>query len=452
VRLYTLFLLCIISFSLSAQVEIDNIIDENDPYTLFGLGDPQEILPSKSRAMGGVGIAFNDPNRLNLANPASLAWLKLTTFQAGLFVKNNWLTDETAVSSELGSSQSGNASMAYISIGFPIWKKYIGSAFSLQPYSRISYDIRDQFLSTGGSDTTDYSYRGIGDVYTLSWSNGFKYKNIAAGFGAQYHFGNITKSTLAFANEDNFFGLRKSDNVTLSGLSFDAGLLYTHKFLSKEVDEDGKSNPKKSTTVNIGARYKLGSSIDASLGRYYERLQQSSSGAILLNDTIQQTLVNDGEIIFPSELGIGLAIRRGSGLEIGADYALYNASEYRYFGVEDSLQNASKISLGVQIKPSAIGSSKKYFGRVNYRFGSYYYTNHLRIFGEGVPEYGISFGLGLPIIPQGVNFTGELSEVDLSFVFGQRGQALSPLIKENFFKVTVGFNLNALWFKKREID
>jgi len=451
VRLYTLLFLSLISVTLSGQV--DNIIDENDPYSLFGVGELRETLPVKSRAMGGIGIAFNDANRLNISNPASLAWLQRTTFQAGLFVKNNWLSDETAATSDLGSTQSGNVSMAYVSLGFPIWRNYIGSAFSLQPYSRVSYDLTDQFLNTGVIDSTEYFYKGVGDIYSLSWSNGFKYKGLAAGVGAHYHFGSIDKSTIAFTDEENFFGVRNSNTTNLSGLAFDAGLLYSHKFLSKEKDEEGESLPAKNTTVNIGARYKLGSNIDASLDSYYERVQQSGAGIILPYDTILEVNLDDGEIVLPSELGLGFTVRRGIGFLAGADYALYNGSEYRYFGVEDSLQNASKISVGLQINPSGFSKTKKYFGQVNYRFGTYYYTNHLRLFGEDIPEYGISFGVGLPIRPDRNNYLNpERSELDISFVFGQKGQAVSPLIKENFFKVSIGFNLNALWFVKPKID
>lgn len=448
-RLYILFLLCITSISLSAQ--IDNIIDENDPYSLFGPGDLRETLPAKSRAMGGVGIASNNRNRLNLSNPASLAWLRLTTLQSGFLVKNNWLTDETAVTSDLGSTQSGNLSMAYVSLGFPIWKDYIGTAISLQPYSRVSYDIYDEFLNTGSIDSTEYSYKGIGDIQTFSWSNGFKYKSVAAGFGADYYFGNVTRSTNAFTNETNFFGIRRSDYIGMTGLSFNAGLLVSHKFDSKDLDEEGVPKPEKAVRVNLGARYKTGASLNTDLERYWERIQRGSSGVVFPFDTVQAILTDTGKITLPSEMGIGIMIMRGNSLEIGLDYALYNGSEYRYLGAKDSLQNASKISLGMAITPNR--RSKKYFSRTNYRFGGYYYTNHLRLFGEDIPEYGISFGLGLPIRPVGVNLLNqELSEVDIALVFGQRGQATNPLIKENFFKVTAGINLNAKWFNKRLID
>ena len=57
----------------------------NSPYTRYGLGDlaPRHLAVQTGR--GGLTTAFNDPFHLNLANPASFAYLRTTTLETGLF-------------------------------------------------------------------------------------------------------------------------------------------------------------------------------------------------------------------------------------------------------------------------------------------------------------------------------------------------------------------------------
>ena len=62
---------------------------------------------------------------------------------------------------------------------------------------------------------------------------------------------------------------------------------------------------------------------------------------------------------------------------------------------------------------------------------------------ESIKDYGMNFGLGLPL---------GVSKIDLGFEFGKRGTSSNGLIEENYFNVSVGLNLGAKWFEKRKID
>ena len=69
----------------------------------------------------------------------------------------------------------------------------------------------------------------------------------------------------------------------------------------------------------------------------------------------------------------------------------------------------------------------------------------ININNESINEFGISFGMGLPV---GRRF----SNLNLGFEFGQRGTKNAGLVKETFFNAFISLSLNAKWFEKRYFD
>ena len=88
-------------------------------------------------------------------------------------------------------------------------------------------------------------------------------------------------------------------------------------------------------------------------------------------------------------------------------------------------------------------SFSNYFDRIVYRAGFKYENTGLVLKNESIKDYGMNFGLGLPL---------GVSKIDLGFEFGKRGTSSNGLIEENYFNVSVGLNLGAKWFEKRKID
>ncbi|PLX06787.1 MAG: hypothetical protein C0596_13870 [Marinilabiliales bacterium] len=62
-----------------------------------------------------------------------------------------------------------------------------------------------------------------------------------------------------------------------------------------------------------------------------------------------------------------------------------------------------------------------------------------------INDFGISFGLGLPMKRSRTSF-------NLSMELGQRGSLENNLIKENYAIIGISFNLAETWFVKRRID
>jgi hypothetical protein len=85
-----------------------------------------------------------------------------------------------------------------------------------------------------------------------------------------------------------------------------------------------------------------------------------------------------------------------------------------------------------------------YWQRIEYRAGFNYKKLGLNINDTNIDDYGITFGVGLP-----VGF--QLSRVNLGFEIGTRGENKGNLVKENYFNFRLSLSLSDKWFRKREL-
>ena len=101
-----------------------------------------------------------------------------------------------------------------------------------------------------------------------------------------------------------------------------------------------------------------------------------------------------------------------------------------------------------------VNSISSYWERVTYRAGIRFEDTGLLIKGSSnsdftkIKDFGISFGLGLPL--------RDLSNLNLGIEYGKKGSTINNLIQENYFNFKVSLSLNAIgnlaWFVKRKID
>ena len=68
----------------------------------------------------------------------------------------------------------------------------------------------------------------------------------------------------------------------------------------------------------------------------------------------------------------------------------------------------------------------------------------LRVDGTSIEDFGINFGVGLPI--------AGLSTANVGVEFGRMGASVNQLVEENYVTIRIGFSLNDLWFIKRQYD
>jgi hypothetical protein len=146
----------------------------------------------------------------------------------------------------------------------------------------------------------------------------------------------------------------------------------------------------------------------------------------------------------PDKYGFGFTLRSSDQWMVGADYQWQNWSNYKAFDRNDSLQNTMQISLGGEFSPSP-NLMASYWRRVKYRVGFRYNKTYLDLRDTRINEFGISFGLGLPI-PR------SYSTMNLGFEIGRKGTTASGLIQNNFYRITVGISVWERWFVKNKYN
>ncbi len=176
-----------------------------------------------------------------------------------------------------------------------------------------------------------------------------------------------------------------------------------------------------------------------------------TTGEELIANTIDADLEADGlrntKLTLPSRLALGAGIGKPKVWFVGAEYTLQNTSVFSnpiYSNAVTSYENASRIAVGGFVIPY-YNAFSGYFKRVVYRAGFNFANTGLVIKDESIKEFGISFGLGLPIGARNL-----LSNANIGFEFGQRGTTNQNLVKENFFNINISLSLNARWFEKRK--
>ena len=147
--------------------------------------------------------------------------------------------------------------------------------------------------------------------------------------------------------------------------------------------------------------------------------------------------------MFKLSFGGGFVFKNPGRWQIGMDYLQQSWSKYQAFGQSDALADSRRISGGGEIsvgKDKITGKGKTFL-----RLGGYYSQTFLQLKNTQLTDYGITFGIGLPIARRS-------SMVNLAFEVGQRGTTANDLIKEQYVNLRIGFTFNDKWFLKRKYD
>lgn len=376
-------------------------------------------------AMGEIAYGLRNPVNINFSNPASY-----TSFNSQSFVFETGVLSNTVKLITNDTAQTiNNTSLAYLSFGFPV-TKWWGGSFGLRPYSNIGYKVSDEDTIAGG---VTYEYEGSGGLNQFYIGNAFKLGSFSFGFNASYLFGPIENTRTVEFDSTNIFDLYIRESTNIGGLHINYGL--QHSFT---IDTLFKKGLKDKITITTGVVFDFSTNLDA----------RKSFIALTLFDGIVKDIIDssdaEGTVILPASIGIGITIKKGEKWLVGFDYFQQNWSDFSFFGVSDSLSNSTRVSFGAQYIPNPT-SVNNFLKVTQYRFGFHYDKTYLRLKGIQLKEYGISFGVGLPL-------KRSKSTINISFEIGQRGTTDLNLIKEQFRKLSIGLALSDRWFMKRKID
>lgn len=418
-----LFILILSSLILPAQNKI------NSPYSRFGLG----ILHEKNinvqlMGMGGVSLAMADPTMVNPANPASYAVFDSTSFIFEASLSGYMQNLKTVTDAE----RSSNMTLNYILFGFPInrwWKTSLG----VMPYSQIGYDVKITVEVDNFSNIV-HSMQGDGGLNQFYWGNGFKIgKKLRLGINSTYLFGQGNRSSLVYFPDSVYIRATKVTQSTEGAdFIFDYGLQYDFQLKNYQLITVGLVYA--NTFYLRSTRNSIGYTMNGGYGDFVEDVQ----------DTIFNTPDVKGLIILPNRFGTGITYQKKGRWIIGADFEWQQWKKFEAFGQSDSLNNAWRLAFGGQYTPKNTSISG-FFSRVNYRFGFRYDDSYLSLFGKNITEYGISFGLGIPL-------KNSKTGIDFGIEFGKNGTIENNLMQTNFVNFSLGISIFESWFNKRKYN
>ncbi len=387
----------------------------SSPYSFYGIGIQKFKGTVENRSMGGLSI-YADSVHLNLQNPASFGELRLTAYTVGATYNNFKISNQTE------SSSGDNASVEYLAIGIPAGK--FGFGFGVIPFTSVGYQLES--IDDNGVEEL---FTGTGGLNKVFLAAGLKVnENLSVGLDFNYNFGNIEEKSI-LNRPDVQFDTRELTSANLSSFSLSLGLMYKTMVSEKlELSASVVSTPSFSLTF------------DGS--RELSSILLGNNGQEIVIDR-QETELEESEIDIPAELKVGSGIGNPKNWFIGVEYSYSDSGDYTealFIRENVEYSNASKVKVGGFYIPK-YNSLTNYFSRVTYRAGFRYEETGLNINNQSIDEFGISFGVGLPV--------GRLfSNTNIGFEYGQRGTKDFGLVREDFFNVSISLSLNDKWFRK----
>ncbi len=417
--IFGLLLLLITQFAaVQGQIQV------NSPYTRYGLGNLVENgMDPRITAMGGLYYGLRANNLINTANPASYSAFDSVSFvfDGGIFgMVSNLQTDNQ-------TDQGDYISLSHLMFGFPVtrwWRTSVG----ILPFSYVGYDIYAVEELEGITDV-QYVYQGSGGLNQLYWGNAFVLgKKLSVGFNMKYLFGSIVRSR----------GISFPDSIEMKN-TYIRGSIRPSDFYG-EIGFQYKTKLPKDLFMVVGGVFGPQVNINSKANFLATTYFGDINSAQYSYDTIEALYDEKGSFTMPIRTGAGITIGKEGKWVAGADFLWQNWENFTYYGNSDSLVNRWNIAVGGEYIPNA-RSVGNYLQKVAYRAGFHYGKTPLYLKGQHIDEFGISFGIGLPI-------KKSKSTVNMSAVIGKKGTTQYGLIKENFIRFTVGVNVFENWFFK----
>ncbi len=391
-----------------------NAQDVRSPYSRFGYGLLNDNATSAQSAMGGVGYAMNSGRQINVMNPASYANCDSLTFLFDMGVDYSRLWSHEG--KEYGSSTSGG--LQYITMQVPL-TKYIGASLGLLPYSSVGYSFGGTI--DNGADAREGS-GGLNQLYI--GVAGKIYRGLSVGANISYLWGDVTNSAYAYTQTGSTSLFRHE--ISVRDWHLDLGVQYTFE-LSKRNE------------LSVGAKYSPAKDLrGTSYGIIYDVTQDSKP------DTTDRAGLK-GNYSLPATYGVGVSYRWNKRLLAEIDFTYQNWKSAKFHAIDGwdrtQFDNRWKVAVGAEYQPNPRGG---YLSRITYRLGGYYNHDYVMVKGNNLVDYGVSCGFGFPV-------PGFKTIINLGFEYRHRQANPTPLIKEQYFNITLGVNFNELWFWRNKL-
>ena len=426
------------------------------PFTSFGIG---EMGTSDNGIMSGLGnsnVSVLDSTLLNYYNPATYNYLAQGNpiFSVGTSSRFSFYEEGDL------TSFCPHTSISHFALAVP-FKNWFGLAFGLKPYSRRGYEFSNSLAVD--TDSLLHTYSGTGNIneaFVGFSTNVFRLDSnktrLAVGANIGYLFGTTTNqrtSTIIQTGGGNTVGGVEQRNIRARSIHYELGMYFTHNF--------GKKH-----TLSISATADLSQKLNLAFteGLYY--------ATNVTNPATYDTLAFYGSSDSSSRItsiptynvGVNYIIRRAAKEKNNrlnnewSFHATYAMSDWSAFtlpsdGASTVHLNTQRFTAGVEFIPESDrfkNSMSKYYERMRYRMGAYYYTLPYAHNGTQVSDFGTTFGIGLPIA-----LKGSMSSVNFGVSLGQRGNGDPASLNEKYIGFNVGLSFAPVgdrWFLKRKWD
>ena len=394
----------------------------SSPYSYYGIGLTTFKGTVENRSMGGLSM-FSDSIHLNLRNPAGYGRLRRTTYAVGgsherLNLKSATTKDNAKVTS-----------LDYLAIGVPVGGN-LGFGIGVLPYTSVGYQILDIRESVASR------LEGRGGMNKVFLSAGYQIiPSLSIGVDAQYNFGNL-QNQRTLVRDQVQLGTRDISRTDLLGFNYNFGADFQQKF-------------KNGLKLHAAATYSPTTTIDAENSRKLATIAFSANGGESVVEE-RDIEVADSELTLPAKYSLGLGLGRPNKWFFGGEYVSTDDNSFLSVngagGANANFANAAQYKFGGYFIPQ-YNSLTNYFSRIVYRAGFRYEETGLSISNQDINEFGITFGVGLPVGPG-------FSNINLGFEYGQRGTTDSSLIQEDYFRFSVGLSLTEArrWFERRKFN
>jgi hypothetical protein len=413
--------------------------------------------------MGGLTAGFSEIYSINFNNPASYYNFqavqqgkdkKLSYGRVIFDVGTNFENRRMDQSNPPAKFNASNALFSYAQLGMPL-KRNWGLVFGLRPISRISYKIvRNERLVdpiTGlPIDSSITRFEGDGGSYLANIGTGFSviskidgknFENLSFGINGGYYFGKKDYASKRSLINDSvqYFQGNYQTKTSFGNVFFSAGVQY-------------RKSLKNDLLLTAGLYGNWSQHLNARQDRIRETFIYDPSVGDIRLDSVSDIKDIKGKVIIPAAYTAGVVLQRPptpkkGGWLVGVDLNIQNWSNYSFYGLKDSVRNKWELRIGTQINPVL---RKSYFSNVAYRAGIFMGPDYINL-QEKLPMFGVSVGMGLPIVGQNRFNYNQISVLNVAFEYIRRGNS-SNVVRENLFRLSLGFSLTDVWFGKRKYD
>lgn len=418
-------------FFISTLLFIHSALSQSaNPYSQYGLGDIQSTAFSSNAAMGGVSGAYISSFNINYTNPASYAWLTRTTFDIGMNMSGG------TISTRDSNYHAFNSSLDHFALVIVPYSKHNSWALSagLLPYSNVDYN----FTQLSNDSSYNQVVSALGELYQVYVGAAYRVKGFSIGANVGYIFGKISyQKGLALIDSSNGFNTANVTNFNAKGFYYNAGIMYQKMIYHNSTDPD----PRTDIFAQIGFYGNSGVKLTGKVSSYWDRYYYDVSGNLITQDTVSATLTQKGTITMPYTLGGGVMFGNERFWMVGADFRYTDWSVFTSPLGNGPLANSWRASAGFQITPKY--DDRKFLKRVQYRAGFYYGNSQYMYQGVAMRTGAATLGIAIPM--------KNIAHLNLGTEIGYLGGPNVP-VTENFYRVSIGFVLNDLWFIKRKFD